>query len=147
MCDYSYAMTANLPDAENIVQDVFVNLWNNRGILNISGSVRSYLFSATRNGTLNLLKHKAIEKKHSAAVIAMIDDLNKYGSYEEDQLRIEKIKEILNTLPPQCKKVFTLNCLEGKKYKEIAEELGISLNTVKEHITKAYKEIRTRALK
>ena len=73
-----------------------------------------------------------------------IENLQCSDYSEEEVQRIEQIKEVLQTLPSQCRVVFTMSCLDGKKYKEIAEELGISVNTVKSHIMKAYRDIRAR---
>lgn len=85
-----------------------------------------------------------IERKHGALLVEFIEDLQNSGYSEEEVQRIEQIKEVLQTLPLQCRTVFTKSCLDGKKYKEIADELGISVNTVKSHVMKAYRDIRAR---
>ena len=61
---------------------------------------------------------------------------------EEELFQLEQIRKVVDGLPAQCRIVFTMSCLDGKKYKEIAEELQISVNTVKSHVLKAYREIR-----
>ena len=88
-------------------------------------SVKSYLFTSVRFRALNVLKHKMIERKHGASLMAFIEDLQNSDYSEEEMQRVEQIKEVLQTLPAQCRTVFTMSCLDGKKYKEIADELGI----------------------
>ena len=91
---------------------------------------------------LNILKHQLVERTHSRLLSEYWDDLLKSGYSEEEQTQLEQIQHILQSLPQQCRIVFMKSCLEGKKYLEIAEELRISVNTVKSHISKAYREIR-----
>ena len=107
-------------------------------------SVKSYLFTSVRFRALNVLKHKMVERKHGALLTEFIEGLQRSDYSEEEMQQIEQIKKVLQELPTQCRVVFTMSCLEGKKYKDIANELGISVNTVKSHVMKAYKDIRAR---
>lgn len=106
---------------------------------NPSGGI---FFSAIKHRVLNILKHQLVERTHSRLLSEYWDDLLKSGYSEEEQTQLEQIQHILQSLPQQCRIVFMKSCLEGKKYLEIAEELRISVNTVKSHISKAYREIR-----
>lgn len=142
LCDYSWTYLDGKGEAEDAVQDVFVYIWNNRKSIHMQDSVRGYLFSAVKHRVLNMLKHKAIERSHSRLLTEFWEDLSKSEYSEEEQLQLEQIRSILQNLPPQCRTVFMKSCLEGKKYREIAEELQISVNTVKYHILRAYREIR-----
>lgn len=144
LCDYAFMILGDQGEAEDVVQDLFTHLWTNRAEINVQESVKSYLFTSVRFRALNVLKHKMIERKHGASLTEFIEDLQDSGYSEEEIQRIEQIKEVLQTLPSQCRTVFTMSCLDGKKYKEIAEELGISVNTVKSHVMKAYRDIRAR---
>ena len=144
LCDYAVMILGDQAEAEDVVQDLFTYLWKSRQEIRVQESVKSYLFTSVRFRALNVLKHKMIERKHGASLMAFIEDLQNSDYSEEEMQRVEQIKEILQTLPAQCRTVFTMSCLDGKKYKEIADELGISVNTVKSHVMKAYRNIRAR---
>ena len=119
LCDYAAMILGEQAEAEDVVQDLFMHIWRSRVEIEVQDSVKSYLFTSVRFRALNVLKHKMMQQ-------------------------IEQIKKVLQELPIQCRVVFTMSCLEGKKYKDIANELGISVNTVKSHVMKAYKDIRAR---
>ena len=144
LCDYAVMILGDQAEAEDVVQDLFTYLWKSRQEIRVQESVKSYLFTSVRFRALNVSKHKMIERKHGASLMAFIEDLQNSDYSEEEMQRVEQIKEILQTLPAQCRTVFTMSCLDGKKYKEIADELGISVNTVKSHVMKAYRNIRAR---
>ena len=132
LCDYAAMILGEQAEAEDVVQDLFMHIWRSRVEIEVQDSVKSYLFTSVRFRALNVLKHKMVERKHGALLT------------EEEMQQIEQIKKVLQELPTQCRVVFTMSCLEGKKYKDIANELGISVNTVKSHVMKAYKDIRAR---
>ena len=128
--------------AEDICQKVLINLWEKRNSIDPNKSVKSYLFTSVRNRCLNYLRdHQGRINKtldiDSAAF--MSTDFSNLPEYSELQ---EKINQGLDGLPESCKKTFYLNRMEGKKYKEIAEELNISQKTVEAHISKALKHLR-----
>lgn len=142
LCDYAVTLLGSEEDAEDVVQDLFTRVWADRQGMEVQESVKSYLFTAVRFRALNVLKRRAVEQKHSAALAEFIEDLQREDYSEEETRRVERIKEVLQTLPAQCRTVFTMSCLEGKKYSEIAAKLGITVNTVKSHVAKAYRDIR-----
>ena len=144
LCDYAVMILGEQAEAEDVVQDLFMHIWKSRAKMEVQESVKSYLFTSVRFRALNVLKHKIVERKHGALLTEFIENLQCSDYSEEEVQRIEQIKEVLQTLPSQCRVVFTMSCLDGKKYKEIAEELGISVNTVQSHIMKAYRDIRAR---
>ena len=118
--------------SEDIVQDAFVYLWNNRKTLEIKTTIQTYLYSTVRHGALHYLKKQLMERTY----------LQESEYSEEEVVKLEKAKKILQELPEQCRIVFVMNCIDGKKYKDIAEELNISVNTVKTHLSKAYRKFR-----
>ena len=154
LCDYAAMILGEQAEAEDVVQDLFMHIWRSRVEIEVQDSVKSYLFtsvrfkaylySTVRNKALNVLKHKMVERKHGALLTEFIEGLQRSDYSEEEMQQIEQIKKVLQELPIQCRVVFTMSCLEGKKYKDIANELGISVNTVKSHVMKAYKDIRAR---
>ena len=126
-------------DAEEIVQDVFLKIWENREKINAYSSFESYLFTISYNSAISLLRKRIHEKKY-------LDHL-KYLQHEDimDELTDElcfkelnnKIQSLLNELTPRQKEIFMLSREEGLTHDEIAKKLGISVNTVKNHIVTA----------
>lgn len=126
--------------AKDIVQDAFMTLWNNRKKLDESLSVKSYLFAIAQNYALNYIRHQK--------VIAANDlPLNLYLSQQEENVEeheklLAALEEKLKELPLKQREVLEKCVVENKKYKEVAEELGISQNTVKTHLMRALNFLR-----
>jgi RNA polymerase sigma-70 factor (ECF subfamily) len=127
---------------EDIVQDVFVYLWDHRSSIDMTVSIKAYLYTAVRNGALKYLRRQTTEQAHSPRLTEFITYLQELESPEREHLYIERARQALEELPNQCRNIFLMNCLEGKKYKEIASELSISVNTVKTQLSRAYSNIR-----
>jgi RNA polymerase sigma-70 factor (ECF subfamily) len=130
-------------DAENIVQDIFVLLWEKRDVLDIKVSLAPYLFTLVKNKCLDFLRHKTTEeefvKEYEARQMAL-EQLNCAFSSDED---VEKIlTAAINSLPERCREIFVKSRVEGKKYREIADELNISVNTVETQMSVALKKMR-----
>jgi len=130
-------------DAENIVQDIFMQLWEKRDVLNVQINLASYLFSLVKNRCLDYLRHKVVveeyQKELSLKLVAL-EQLDYNLSSEDDIERI--ITNAVDKLPERCREIFMKSRLEGKKYKEIAEELNISVNTVETQMSIALKKLR-----
>lgn len=139
---YAVSFINDQDSAKDIVHDAFVYAWNNKENLDFSKSIKPYLLKIVRNYSLNHIRNRDIRKKHESFLINELDH-NYSIDYEEHDQTIKKITKVIDNLPHQCKTVFKLNIYEGKKYREIAEELDISINTVKTHISKALKTLRT----
>ncbi len=127
--------------AEEIVQDVFLKIWENPQDLEGIKSVKSYLYRSVINASINYVnRQKNIEQHHlKIAAESTDDDLNELD--EENELIVMLHREI-NKLPPQCQKIFKLNRFERLKYKEIALMLGVSEKTVENHIGTALRLLR-----
>lgn len=142
LCRYAQTFLEQPGEAEDAVQDVFVNIWNRRENIDIHIGVSTYLYSSVKHRALDILKHHAIERNHGRRLQEFMEDLSHTDYSEEEERQLEQIKKVFQELPAQCQAVFVKNCFEGKKYSEIAEELNISVNTVKSHMLKAYRTIR-----
>jgi len=127
--------------SEDIVQELFVKFWNEKLYLKLQGVISPYLFKAVKNNTL-----KAIENNAKYQFIAienqineLIDDSADINILEEDK---KKLYKEIEALPEKSKEVFKAIVLDNLKYKEVAELLGISINTVKTHYSRALKKLR-----
>jgi RNA polymerase sigma-70 factor (ECF subfamily) len=127
--------------AENIVQDVFVKLWINRKNWHIKSSLKSYLYTAVKNHSLNYLKQ---EKRIISAGLDSNYQDNFAVSPEEklfEKEMFEAIHQAIQELPQQCRQVYLMKRYDGLKYTEIAEILDISVNTVKTQMKRALKSL------
>lgn len=143
LCVYAKKYVYDQETAEEIVQQLFCKLWEKRETLEIKGSVKSYLFNATRNNCLSHLRHEKIKANYQQETIAS----HKEESPEfDDMMQTAELNHLIQKtiadLPEQCRKVFLMSREEGLKYKEIAEQLGLSQKTVEAQMGKALKRIR-----
>lgn len=134
-------------DAENIVQDVFLSLWERKQEIVISYTLVTYLFTLVKNRCLNFLRHKLIEEEFNSQMKEelrfKLDALESMDySYQSEKELQEIIRRALDSLPERCREVFIKSRIEGLKYKEISEELGISVNTVENQMVTALKKLR-----
>ncbi len=137
---YALRYLPDTDEAEEKVQEVFVKLWENRQSLDIKGSVASYLYASVRNACLNDIKHRDVVQKHKEYILHVGSEIEEEES--EEHRMISLLEEAISTLPDKCQQIFRLNKLEEKKYREIAEELDISVKTVENQMGKALKLIR-----
>ncbi len=140
---YVLRLTESEMLAEDIVQDVFLKLWNDHDSLNTIDNFGSYLFRMSKNQVINHFKRMA----HETLIMAELFQQNPAGRNETQEIvalkDIEKILgDILEKLPPQQKSVYRLSREEGRTHDEIANLLKISPNTVKNHIVQAMSTIR-----
>ena len=140
---YATRFVEEIENAEEIVQDIFFNLWNNRLKLNINTSIKAYLYTTVRNTCLNLIKHKKVENKYREYFSRQLheDELQPEDWMDGNELQ-DKITETIEKLPPERKKVFVMSRFDNLKYKEIAEKLDISVKTVENQMGKALKFLR-----
>ena len=139
-------------EAEDVVQDVFVELWKRRDSMEIGEQIQAFLYRAVYTRSLNVLKHRNIESGY----IAIVEEINqkRVEFYQPDNneviRRIEdrelrkEIYDAINELPDKCKEVFKLSYLHDMKNREIADAMGVSLRTIEAHMYKALKYLRGR---
>lgn len=140
---YAFTILKNEDEAKDIVQTVFLNLWEKKERIKINIAPRAYLFRSVYNECINYIRKQDVLKKHHTAVAGQQEDTEqKPFAHEDELLARERIEQVLKELPPQCREVFVKSRAEQKKYSEIAQELGIAVKTVEAHMTKALKLIR-----
>lgn len=129
--------------AQEILQDVFLKIWDSRTTIDTEKSFRSFLFKIAENKVFDYYRKAARDKKKQAEFIA--NALAGYDPGDETIFAEEKsaiLQKAIESLPAQRQQVFRLCKLEGKSYKEVSEQLGISVSTISDHIVKATKSIR-----
>lgn len=132
--------------AVDLVQDVFAHLWEHRAELQIRGTMRAYLFAATRNRALNAIAHARIEDRwreraaHEEAA-ARAQPIRPDQAAEREELR-QAVEAALRSLPPRAQEIARLRWIDRLSRREIAEVLGIAVPTVSVQLTRAVKRLR-----
>ncbi|MDR0431238.1 MAG: RNA polymerase sigma-70 factor [Tannerellaceae bacterium] len=149
---YAYRFVNDKYMAEDIVQDVFLELWARRDSIRFhdTEAVRAWLFTSVYHRSINALMRKRPDKQltldHVQEAKTVESFLNPYIQNQEESLILKELDHeiagFIKTLPPQCKKVFTLSRSTGLKNIEIAEQLGISIKAVEKQIGKALRELK-----
>ncbi|MGN6194711.1 MAG: RNA polymerase sigma factor [Ginsengibacter sp.] len=133
LCFFANRKLNNMEEAEDIVSAAFIKIWNKHSQFNDAGGIRSYLYQIVQNDCI-----KFYEK--TSKVISMQKEINYLittngnNNIEEDIIRAEFYGELytaIKTLPPECRKIFTMLYIEGKTVRETADELGLALSTIK----------------
>ncbi len=142
MCHFANQFVTNHETAEEIVQEMFVKLWEKRSVLNIETSVKHYLFRSVRNHCLNQIQHEKIKKQYASKVLESASQEINPDDYFLEVGLIKKIEQSIDSLPPKRREIFRLSREQGMKYKEIAEVLDISVKTVEAQMGLALKYLR-----
>jgi len=129
--------------AEEIVQDLFVRIWQEREKIKIESSLNGYLFRAVHNRCLHLIEHKKVVERHAREAVYSAETTSEtpFDILQFKELQ-SKIAEIIENLPERCGRIFCMNRFEGLKYAEIAEKLSLSVKTVEANMGRALKEFR-----
>jgi RNA polymerase sigma-70 factor (ECF subfamily) len=142
---FAMKLTHSRSMAEEVVQEIFIKIWDHRNTLRDVEYFPSYLSVITRNHCFNVLKRMAIEAKANTSFFKRIPLVHRetedHVIYKDYQ---EILSRIVDSLPPQQKSVYSLCHGQGMKYEEAAEHLNISRLTVKAHMQHALKTIRSR---
>ncbi len=125
--------------AKGLIQEIFVNIWENRKNLRPQPP-SPYLYRAAKNRCLNYIRHQNVKYEYHK-------EFEHEESFEETIInetsdKLVQIYDSIDKLPPQCKRIFIMSRMHGLKHKEIAEELGIAVKTVKNQIGKALNHLK-----
>lgn len=140
LCRYVYGVLHDREDAEDVVQELFMALWNHRGKIVVAENVSAYLYKMARNGALNHLRaaenyKKLLDKQENLA-----------GYYEDTSLEADEFRialyDCIDLLPDRSRQVLLMHRVEGMKQKEIAEKLDISVKTIKNQIWASLQRLR-----
>ncbi|HEY6503239.1 MAG TPA: RNA polymerase sigma-70 factor [Chitinophagaceae bacterium] len=143
LTEFARAILKSKEAATEVVDDVLVKVWKNRETLPLVGNIRVYLYTATKNTALNYLSCRArevITEPFDHISIQLQDDQSPEQQMITEEI-LRKIHTAVDDLPPRCKMIFKLVREDGLKYKEVAEILKISVNTVDAQMVIAVKKI------
>ena len=137
---YAAALMTDADEARDIVSDVFERAWQRHATLD-DESGHAWLYAAVRNACLNRLKHLQVEREHLEAVIeATRADMA--DNYRQHEVLLRRTEEIAHSLPEPTRSILRMCYWDKQTYRQVAEHLGISPDTVKKHISKALRTLR-----
>ena len=154
LVDFAAKITKNEAIAEDILQDIFIRLWEKRNQIE-SINIEAYLFKLVRNQCLDYIKHLKFisEKKADFFTTIKYEELYRIDFIRDEPYLIiqeelkHAIEQTINSLPERCKEVFVLSKVEGLKNREIAEKLQINIKNVERHLARAMKTFREKFTK
>lgn len=139
---FANSFVKDLETGKEIVQDLFVNLYEKRQTLVITTSLKSYLYQSVRNRCLNHLKHQQVQKMH----LDQMKPERDFSDNLEDKIRETELEhmvsKVVDQLPPQCRRIFIMSRVTGLSNGEIAKQLELSKRTVETQISNALKVLR-----
>jgi RNA polymerase sigma-70 factor (ECF subfamily) len=143
LAGYARTLVQSGEVAEEVVQDVFYNVWKNRESLRITRSWQSYLYRSVYNNSMMYLRKTRREQVMEEGSVQEPADKSPDPSQELEYLEVsDRVSEVLLDLPGRTREIFLLNRQEGLKYREIAERLSISVKTVEANMGKALRALR-----
>jgi RNA polymerase sigma-70 factor (family 1) len=148
LCFFANRMVQNQEEAEDIVSDCFLKVWKRRQDFETDTNIKSFLYISCRNACFDYLKHlkvKTFAQQNYFNHLTHSEDLILYTIMEAEFMEI--LSREIELLPEQCQKIFKLIYFQGKKTDEIAQELDLSVQTVRNHKSRAVELLKTAFLK
>ncbi len=139
---YAFRFVRDLPTAENMVQDVFLKLWQNRREIVITTSMEHYLFRSVRNHCLNQLDKAKVRSEYLRMQLVQDTNNENFSAFYPEIGLMDKIERAIHALPEKRQEIFRMAREEGLKYREIAEKLNLSVKTVEAQMTLALRQLR-----
>jgi RNA polymerase sigma-70 factor (ECF subfamily) len=142
LCNFAFKYVKREDLSEDIVQEVFVQIWQKRSQIKITSGVKNYLFQSTRNKAIEWIRRNKLESEYVEGEL----NKNKH-SYELEMesnayILKEQLSRSIRQLPPKCQEIFVMSKMNGLTYAEIAEELNLSVKTVENQIGRGLKLLR-----
>lgn len=138
LCSFAFSFSKNKADAEEVVSDLFYTLWKKRNDITIRTNLKAYLYTS--------VKYDAVRRSSAFSQQQFEKEKSELSESPEEIMLYEELKcayqSAFDKLPPQSHQVFKLHKIDGLKYKEVADIMGISLKTVETHMSKALGLIR-----
>jgi len=128
LCLFAHKYLQDQGATEDLVQEIFIKIWDKADQIDLQTKIRPYLYSSVRNACLNQIKHEKVKQEYASS------KLSSFTHEHSDSMEVleleDRIAAAIESLPEKCREIFELSRFEGKKYAEIAEELNISVKTV-----------------
>ena len=141
---YARKMTSRSQDADDIIQDVFLSIWNRKNI-EIRTSLASYLYTAVRYRLFDLIDRESVRKDHIQSLQAYIEkDACITDHYIREKELAAQIEKEINKLPPKMRQIFLMSREQNQSHREIAQQLQLSDKTIKKQISNALKILKVR---
>jgi RNA polymerase sigma-70 factor (ECF subfamily) len=146
LLDFAFGFVGDEQISEDIVQEVFVNIWQHRARLNPELSLKAYLYKAVRNQSLKVLRHAKVERRAEGYLQSLYyaTDNPEEELYHAEQTVL--LDRTIRQLPESCRTIFLMSKFDGLSYREIAHTLDISVNTVKTQMGRAFTALRRNLL-
>jgi len=143
LCSFGYRYIPDISEIEDLIQEVFISLWEKRKDFNHINAIKSFLYTSVRNKCLNNLKHKLVRQNHESALIYELESDHSFSNHIIEEESFNRLYSEISHLPESAQKIMLL-VLKGLKNREIAAELGISENTVKTQKKISYSKLKTK---
>jgi RNA polymerase sigma-70 factor (ECF subfamily) len=137
----AYNILKDRQACEDIIQELFIKLWDCRAEVEISISLKAYLYASVRYGVYRQIRTGSVKSEIFDDLIERLHTPATHNSIEHKELLLQ-INQVIDTLPEKCREVYKLSREECLSHKEIALQLNISTKTVENHLTKALRELR-----
>jgi len=145
LCNFANKFTSNTAESEEIVQEVFLNIWKKRDQLKLEQEIRPYLYKSVQNLCFNFIQHQKVVDQYYAVIDIVYqnraEDFNTYESVLYSELQT-KVEEAISSLPTECRRIFQMSRKDGLKYAEIADKLQISVKTVETQMSRALAKLK-----
>lgn len=145
LCNYVFRLCENKKLSEDIVQDMLMKFYQRREHINITSSLKNYLFTSCHNQFLQHLRKKKISFDDLDAMKWEVIASSVNPQEPPQKNRLKQLHQLIDELPPRCREIFIKSKLENTKYKDIAIDMDISVKTVENQMSKALKHLRKRA--
>ncbi|GLR18348.1 RNA polymerase sigma-70 factor [Portibacter lacus] len=142
LCNFAFKFVNSADAAEDIVQEVFVQMWQKRNQINIKSGIKSYLFQSTRNKAIETIRRSKLKNDYVNEELYKSEKSYEIEVEADNYLLKEQLNKSIRQLPPKCQQIFVLSKMNGLTYGEIAEELNLSVKTVENQIGRGLKLLR-----
>lgn len=143
LCNYASKIIKNIDEAEDIVQGIFVEFWNKENRDELAPKAEQYIVRSIKFKCIDYQRKEKVKRKHQEEAIQYTNqfDEEEVIAFDSDEIKMA-IQLAIEQLPPKTKEVFVQSKINGKRYKEIAEEMNISTKTVENQMGRAFKYLR-----
>lgn len=143
---FARSMVNDEEECRDIVGAAFEGVWKRLAEID-EKTVKAYLYRTVRNNCINYLSHQHLEHQYAAYYKAVTEDVMTDEGMAESEERTHVMRQVLSAMNPTTREILTACYVDGKKYREVAEDRGISISTVKKHMVAALRTIREARIK